>query len=311
MKLNIDQFLDLDSVYANLENSAVVMLPIPYEGGISYGAGARFGPAAIIEVSKHLELYDEILDTEPYRVGISTLEPLDVDSCKDPKDAFESIYDAIKSLITENKFVVAIGGDHSISTASVKAHSEFYSPFGVIQIDAHSDLRDSYEGNKFSHACVMARVREFTTHTLQIGIRSMSIDEARLIKELKLPVCKMTDYRRSSFSMDRALNTLPEHIYVTLDVDAFDWSVIRSTGTPEPGGFQWDEMMDLLEKIFSTKTVVGFDVVELSHDQLDKASPFAAAKLIYKMIGFKLNRYMRDTKCPQMPAGPIFGYTPV
>ena len=181
-----------------------------------------------------------------------------------------------------------LGGDHSISPGFLRALCEEYGTLSVIQIDAHADLRDSYQGSKFSHACVMARIRELTPHTLQIGIRSMSFEEAQRVEREDLPVCTMSDFRRGKFDMDAALENLPDPVFITVDVDVFDWSVIMSTGTPEPGGFTWDEAMDLLKNIFAHKRVVGFDVVELSYSETDKNSAFAVAKLIYKMLGFKL-----------------------
>jgi len=165
---------------------------------------------------------------------------------------------------------------------------------GVVQFDAHADLRDSYEGSPLSHACVMARMRGLTRHTLQIGIRSLSIEEAALINKERLAVGFMHQVRAGGFDFDAALKQLPDAIYLTIDVDAFDWSVVRSTGTPEPGGLLWDEAITMLRRLFETKTVVGCDVVELSHRDDDPNSPFAVAKLIYKLIGFKFGNTLRS-----------------
>jgi agmatinase len=213
-----------------------------------------------------------------------------------------------KKLLDLRKFVVLIGGDHSISVAFAQAIKTVHGPFSVIQLDAHADLRDSYDNSRFSHACVMARIREITTDTLQLGIRSMSLEEAQRIEEENIAVCTMSSYRKGDFDIDAALAGLPEPVFLTIDVDAFDWSVIRSTGTPEPGGFTWDEALDLLKKIFDRKNVVAFDVVELSTAHQDLNSPFAVAKLIYKLLGFKLAGMVRDKRLdwPKKPRGSVF-----
>ncbi|MEJ2662183.1 MAG: arginase family protein [Desulfobacteraceae bacterium] len=189
----------------------------------------------------------------------------------------------------QGKFVVVIGGDHSITNGYLRAVRRQYAQFGVIQLDAHADLRDSYDGSPLSHACTMARARELTPHCLQIGIRSMSKAEARRIKEEGLALYTMQDWRNGRLDLGAALDRLPAKVFLTLDVDVFDWSVISDTGTPEPGGCYWQEAMDLLETVFAAKDVIGADVVELSPDpqSSNARSAFAVAKLIYKMIGLR------------------------
>lgn len=286
MKRNSKQFLDLSPEFSNVETSAVCILPVPYEGGVSFGKGAARGPKAIIDASCYLEFYDEVLKAEPYRMGIATLKP--VPSTKKADSMQEAIYQSVIPVINAGKFIVGIGGDHSISVGFVKVFKEKFSNFSVIQIDAHADLREGYEGSTLSHACVMARIREYTPNTLQIGIRSMSAEESIRIEKESLPVVAMHDYRTGDLDLDALINRLPDPVYLSVDVDVFDWSVIRSTGTPEPGGLLWDEAMVLLEKIFTFKKIIGFDLVELSDLSGDINSPFAAAKLIYRMLGFKL-----------------------
>ena len=265
------RFLGADVPFCSEERAAAVILPVPFEGGVSYGRGAAGAPDAVIEASGFLELYDEVLEREPFRMGIATAAP--PEPCDSPERMVESVYRAVKHLLDRGKFVVTVGGDHSITGGCFRAFHEVYGAPGVVQVDAHADLRDEYEGTRFSHACVMARIREYTPHTLQLGIRSMSAGEAELIAKRNLAVCTMHQYRRGRFDVARALGDLPEHVYLTVDVDAFDWSVIASTGTPEPGGFLWDEAMDLLELIFLTVRVVGVDVVELSRSETDRNSP--------------------------------------
>lgn len=306
MKLNSKQFLDLNAEFAEFATAAVAILPVPYEGGVTYGVGAAQGPDAVINASQHLELYDEMVKAEPFRMGIATLMPLQPPS--DLQSLHKAIYRCSKAVIEKDKFMVLLGGDHSISIGYFQALQEKHPQLSVIQLDAHADLRDRYDSNPFSHACIMSRIREFTTHTLQIGIRSMSLDEARRIERENLAVCTMTDYRKGNFDIDAAIARLPDPVYVTVDVDVFDWSVIRSTGTPEPGGFLWDEALRLLQKIFMKKNVAGFDVVELSGDSHDRNSAFAVAKLIYKMLGFKLNAAVKQKtlEWPDRPRGNLF-----
>jgi agmatinase len=306
MKLNAKQFLDLSAEFAEFKTAAVAILPVPYEGGITYGEGTAQGPDAVIDASQHLELYDEILKAEPFRMGIATLMTLK--SPADPKDFHNAIYLCSKAVTKEDKFMVLLGGDHSVSIGHFKALQEKYPLLSVIQLDAHADLRNKYKGNPFSHACIMSRIRELTIHTLQIGIRSMSSNEAQRIERENLAVCTMAEYRRGDFDIDAAIAGLPDPVYLTVDVDVFDWSVIRSTGTPEPGGFLWDESLHLLQKIFMQKKVIGFDIVELSANSNDRNSAFAVAKLIYKMLGFKLEASVRQKilEWPVRPRGSLF-----
>ncbi len=306
MQLGAKQFLNPGSEFTEYQTAAVAVLPVPYEGGVSYGTGTARGPDAVIDASNHLELYDEMLDAEPYRMGITTVLPPEIFSDAERTNA--SVYAIIKKMIGDDKFVVMLGGDHSLSSGYVRALNEKYHQISVIQLDAHSDLRDTFEDSAYSHACVMSRIREFTGNTLQIGIRSMSVEEARRIERERLAVCTMSAYRSGNFDVNAALDSLTDPVHLTVDVDVFDWSVIRSTGTPEPGGFLWDEALALLHRIFMRKTVVGIDVVELCGDPNDRNSAFAVAKLIYKMLGFKLAAEVNrcGLSWPDKPQGKLF-----
>jgi len=306
MKLYSKQFLDLDPEFTEYNTAAVVILPVPYEGGVTWGTGTAKGPDAVISASRHLELYDEMLEAEPFRMGIATVIPIEIHS--NPQCLNEAVYWSSKAVIQEDKFVVLLGGDHSINSGHIQALQEKHPLLSVIQLDAHADLKDNYQGNPFSHACAMSRIRQFTSRTLQIGIRSMSLEEARRIERENMTVCTMADYRSGNFDIDAVIAGLPDPVYLTVDVDVFDWNVIRSTGTPEPGGFSWDEAMSLLEKIFMQKKIVGFDVVELSSDPNDRNSAFAVAKLIYKMLGYKLvaTADHRKLRWPDKPRGCLF-----
>jgi len=296
MNLNNTQFLDLDADYSEIGTAFFALLPIPFEGAISYGAGAAQAPQAIIEASRYLELYDEVLDFEPYRAGVATLSPTAVSA--DHIEMHNICYEAALEIMNVKKFPIFIGGDHSISSATFKAVQKYYPQLGCVQLDAHADLRQEYEGSKLSHASVMARIRETGADAVQIGIRSMCMDERDTIKEKNYSVFTMHDYRNDPEATFEALQKLSGPIYLTIDVDAFDWSVIPSTGTPEPGGFLWDEAMFLLSHFFENLNIVACDIVELSPEPDEKNSPFATAKLIYKLMAFKIKAYCQQFGLP-------------
>jgi len=306
MTLFPKQFLAPEPEFSIFETAAVAILPFPYEGGVSYGKGTASAPEAIIDASAFIEFYDEVLRTEPHRMGIATVAPPAIPN--QHQGMIETIYQATKELIERQKFVVVLGGDHSISSGYFRALQKKYSTLSAIQVDAHADLRDSYEGSPLSHACAMARIRDYTRETLHIGIRAISIEEAEKVSRENIALCTMHDFRTRKFDVDAALTHLSDPVFLTVDVDAFDWSVIASTGTPEPGGFLWDEGLDLLQKIFYRKNLVGFDLVELAHSENDRNSPFAAAKLVYKMLGFKLASEVKAGRLdwPEKPVGNLF-----
>lgn len=292
MKLHPTPFLAPPEQFRDPQTARAVIVPFPYEGGVSYGRGAADAPQAILEASQQVEFYDEVLEAEPYRVGIVTTAVPDI--ADDAEHMLAGLTAFTEALLNQDKFVVLVGGDHSISPGYVRALSRLHPVFGVIQLDAHADLRQTYQQSPDSHACAMARIREITPHTLQIGIRSMAAREAQQVQKDNLLMCTMHQWRQGRFDLKAALATLPEKVFITLDLDVFDWSVIASTGTPEPGGMGWDEMLELLHEIFAAKEVIGCDVVELAYQPQDHNSPFAAAKLIYKMIGFKFAPLLAD-----------------
>jgi agmatinase len=306
MKSNPKTFLGLEPEYSFFAHAAVAILPFPYEGGVTYGKGAAQAPDTVLDASSQLELYDETLQAEIYKMGITTLASPDIP--EDPGQVAQTMYRATRSLLEAGKFVVVIGGDHSISPGYFRALWETAGVRSVIQLDAHADLRDSYEGNSLSHACVMARIREQTKDTLHLGIRSISAEEADTVKKENISLVTMQELKYGKFDLDSALNALPDPVFLTVDVDVFDWSVISSTGTPEPGGFLWDEAIQLLEKTFAMKDIVGFDIVELAYRDGDRNSPYAVAKLIYKMLGFKLQSALKKKKqkWPHHPGGGFF-----
>ncbi|MEK7189801.1 MAG: agmatinase [Patescibacteria group bacterium] len=279
----------------SLGAAKVVILPVPYEGTVSYGSGTAKGPEAIIQASRHMELYDIELGGENYhKPGVFTLKPLVVGSLQAEKmiEKVEKIY---TELVAKEKFVIMLGGEHSISYAADKPLREKYPDLSVLQWDAHADLRDSWEGTKLSHACAMRRFYDHGKKIVQVGVRSMSIEEAEFIKKNKLEknIFSSEKFGRTAEEKARAikeiLSRLSQNVYITIDLDGFDPSVLPATGTPEPGGLYWQDFLDLMAAVFQSKNVVGCDVVELAPIKGQPASDFLAALAAYKMIGYKYN----------------------
>lgn len=308
MKPNARQFLDPGDRLSGFESAAAAILPVPWEGAVSWGRGAAGGPDALLEASAYVEEYDETLGLEPCRMGIFTAAPPELPN--DAEGVERVVFEAASRFVAAGKFPVLVGGDHSVSLGFFRALLRRHGRLSVVQLDAHADLRDEYEGSRLSHACIMARLRELTGDVLQLGIRSLSTAEARRIDAQGLAVVTMDRFRDPSFDLDDLLSRLPGPVYVTVDVDAFDWSVIGSTGTPEPGGFLWDEAIDLLRRVFALGTVAGFDVVELSAEggAVARSSAFAAAKLVYRMLGMKMAAEVARGRLawPREPRGPLF-----
>lgn len=284
-------FLAIDEKYSNYNDSLITVLPVPYEQTTSYGKGTSKGPKAILEASHYVEFFDEELDRElcfEKGKGICALFPPEFKNKKGMK-ALDLIYRKVKQLIEDKKFVVTLGGEHSISTAPIRAHFNSYKDLSILHFDAHSDLRQEYEGSKYSHASFAARVAEFTTSITQVGIRAQCKDEYDFIKEKKINTFYAFEIRNGRYGNDwqvKVIDTLKENVYITFDVDYFDPSIMPSTGTPEPNGFFWDETMKLLKMLGEKKNVVGFDVVELSPRKDFPYPDFLTAKLIYKMLNY-------------------------
>ncbi len=281
-------FLGLDEKDSGLENSKVVILPVPYERTVSFGRGTSKGPHSIIYASRSVELYDDELKCEPYEVGIHTLPELECDV--DPEGMVNEVQAVCTKLIDNDKFVITLGGEHSITLGAVRAHREKRGKFSVLNIDAHCDLRDSYEGTKYNHACVMRRALEEGCPLVECGIRSYSKEEADFIRgRSDVRVIHAREILESGKNdwIDEAVSNLLPNVYISVDVDSFDPSVIPSTGTPEPGGFSWYEVLGLLRKTFLGKNVIGMDIVELAPIAGILGPDVLAAKLAYKSIGYK------------------------
>ncbi|NOY07033.1 MAG: agmatinase [Chlorobi bacterium] len=282
-------FLQLEDQYSNYETARIVILPMPYEATVSYGTGTSEGPDAILAASHYVEFFDDEYEREIcFDLGIATLPPLDF-SGRVGKPAVDMVYNVVRDLLADGKFVVGLGGEHTIAEGMARAHLGHHSGMSVLQLDAHSDLREEYEGDTYSHACVMARIMDFLQgeRIVQLGVRAQCKEEFHRIRRNGVKTFYARDIRRGhhgSSWQDEVLRCLNESVYITFDVDYFDPSVMPSTGTPEPGGFFWDETLDLIEKIGKEKTIVGFDVVELAPRKDFPAPDYLAAKLTYKII---------------------------
>ncbi|HEY3568702.1 MAG TPA: agmatinase [Thermoanaerobaculia bacterium] len=275
----------LDPEASNYETSRVAVLPVPFERTTSYGKGTTSGPAAILRASQAMELYDEELDADPSTQGIATLSPF-LPEAFDMGEGLAELQDACKVHMERGKFLVTLGGEHSLTQAPVKAAREAFGEIGVVQFDAHSDLREEFEGTPFSHASVMKRIVDAGIPSLAVGIRSLSAPEARLIRERCLPVIWGHQLDQAEALFPAMLAALPEKIYLTFDIDYFDPALVPATGTPEPGGGHWYLTLRLLRKLFHTKTVVAMDLIELAPIGGHPASDFLSAKLIYKCLGY-------------------------
>ncbi|MBM4451065.1 MAG: agmatinase [Chloroflexi bacterium] len=277
-------FAGLYSPHSDFGTARVVILPVPYDSTTEWHSGTRKGPKAIIEASQYLELYDLELDREIYKVGIHTLPELRP-VLSNPEDMIKQVYKVSKSLLLDNKFVVMLGGEHSLSLGMVQAFKEIHQDLCVLQLDAHADLRDEYTATKYSHACVIRRIVELCPIT-QVGIRSLSAEENTFLKQNKMNPFYLTTSRPHSHPIQQIINSLGEKVYVTIDLDVFDPSIMSAVGTPEPNGMFWHEVIGLLKAITQHRYVVGFDIVELCPDQGPDSCAFLAAKLAYTLIGY-------------------------
>ena len=281
-------FLGLPSEFAEFEKSEFVILPVPYEQTTTYQVGTKHAPRAIIAASQEVETFDEELRFEAYKAGICTLDQMQI-STSDPQRMLEKIHQATKELINKGKKVVMIGGEHTVSIPAVKAFCEKYSPLSVLQMDAHADLRDSYQENKFSHACVMRRIGELS-HFVGVGIRNLSEAEHKFIQQNKIDVFFAQELRNNDRWKEKVLSKLGSDVYLTFDLDVFDPSIMPAVGTPEPGGLLWYETLEFLKELVYEKNLVGFDVVELCPIPGLVAPDFLVARLIYKIISYMISK---------------------
>jgi agmatinase len=275
-------FGGLPPQYSGAADSRIVVIPVPYDGTSTWVKGADQGPRAILRASANLELYDIETDSQVYLNGIFTDEAVAVDLA--PDEMVEAVRRRVEGHLASRKLAVVVGGEHSVSVGAVQAHAGRYPGMSVLQLDAHADLRDEYEGSKYNHACVMARIRELCP-IVQVGIRSMDISEKPALAEDRVFFAE--DIHDSLTWIDKVVAKLTEQVYITIDLDAFDPSIMPSTGTPEPGGLRWYDVLALLRAVCRRRTVVGFDVVELCPVETNWAPDFLAAKLIYKILSYR------------------------
>lgn len=285
-------FLAIEEQFSTLETAQIAIVSAPYEHTVSYGGGAEKGPKAIIESSAYVEFYDDEFNRELcFDVGIATLKPLKFKGVYDA-DALAVIREQVAELLGMGKFVVTLGGEHTISTAPIAAHFEVYPDMSILHFDAHSDLRDSYQDSPYSHACFMARVAEFfpTERITQVGIRAQCREEAEFIREKGIKTYYASALRRGKHKRNwqkTVAESLGNEVYITFDVDYFDPAIMPATGTPEPDGFLYSETLDVFRAMARAgKRIVGFDVVELAPMKRLHHPNLTTARLVYKMLNF-------------------------
>jgi agmatinase len=277
-------FAGLESPYSDFSTAGVVIIPVPYDSTTEWKNGTRYGPQAIINASQYLELYDIELDAEIHKIGIHTL-PAIQPSFGSPESMIERVYRVTNEVVKQDKFPVLLGGEHSLTLGVIRAIKEKFSDLCVMQLDAHADLRNEYLGTKYGHACVMRRIHELC-RIVQVGVRSLSFEEQQFIKVNKVHSFNIINASSDLPPVDNILASLSKNVYVSIDLDVFDPSIVPSVGTPEPAGMAWHEVVYLLSQVSQNKHIVGFDLVELCPRECDHASAFTAAKLAYKLIGY-------------------------
>jgi agmatinase len=271
-----------NEVVYNYTESKIVIVPVPYDETSTWMKGADKGPDAILDASVNLEFYDVETSSEAHLKGINTIEP--VLEKTTPGKLVNAVYERISSLLSDMKFPVIIGGNHTVSIGAIKAFSEYFDNLSILQLDAHADLRQEYEGSEFNHACAMARAREFSP-IVQVGIRSMSAGELPYADSDRIFFSHELYYDKKLY--EKAIDKLSDNVYITIDLDVFDPSIMPSTGTPEPGGPDYFEILHFLRDVIDKRNVVGFDVVELCPSQTNKSPDFIAAKIIYQLLSYR------------------------
>ena len=271
-----------NEVVYSYSESGIIIVPVPYDETSTWMKGADKGPDAILDSSINLEFYDVETSSEAHLKGINTIAP--ILEKETPEKLVKDVYDRIFSILSDKKFPVIIGGNHTVSIGAIKAFSEYFENLTILQLDAHADLRQVYEGSVFNHACAMARAREFAP-VVQVGIRSMSAEELPFVERDRIFFSHELYYDKSLYH--RALDKLTGNVYITIDLDVFDPSIMPSTGTPEPGGPPYFELLHFMRDVIKSRNVVGFDVVELCPSETNKSPDFIAAKIIYQLLSYR------------------------
>lgn len=280
----MENFAGLTGDFADFEKSKIVVLPVPYDATSSWVHGSEKGPEALLEASVQLEWYDIETKTEVYKHGIHTAEPIIADET--PEKLCSAVENAVEKLLDAQKYPVTIGGNHTVSIGAIRAVAKKYNNLTVLQLDAHSDLRRSYEGSELNHACVMNQAKKVAQIT-QVGIRSQCVEETDNFDPKRIFFAKDIFCDVANDWEKRAKQTLSENVYLTIDLDVFDPAFVPSTGTPEPGGMNYWQVLHFLRQVFAEFNVVGFDVVELCPNPAAKASDYLAARLIYQLLTYK------------------------
>ena len=283
--MNNRTYAGIPAAYSSLDTSKIVLIPVPYDGTSTWQKGADKGPEAFLKASENMELYDIETNSEVYKQGVYLAEAIEEKSS--PEAVVAEVYKTVKAHILRNKFVTVFGGEHSISIGTIEAFNECFDDLTVLHIDAHADLRASYQGSACNHACALYQASQ-STNLIQVGIRSMDSAETTVMDPDKTWFAH--DMVNEEYWMDNVIDALSQDVFITFDLDAFDPSIMPSTGTPEPGGLLWYETLDFLRRVFEQRNVVGFDIVELCPREEDKSSDFLAAKLYYKMLTYKFER---------------------
>jgi agmatinase len=278
-------FLGLDEKCSAYKTARFAVLPIPYDSTASYLSGARHGPAAVIAASHHVEWFDEELEAECYKCGIATLDAIEPDA-SGPEAMHQHLFKHARRIVRDGKFLFGLGGDHGISSALVRAVMTRCKKLSVLQIDAHCDLRNTFHGSLYSHACVMRRVLDLGASIVPVGIRGVSPEDHRFMKRARIDPITARDCHMEEDWIDRALDALDDRVYVTIDIDGFDPAYAPGTGTPEPGGLDWYQVTGLLRLVAAEKTVVGADIVEVMPLPGQAVTEFLAARLAYKLMAY-------------------------
>lgn len=277
-------FGDIEGSFNSYDEAKILLQSIPYDGTSTWGKGADKGFEVLMNTSVNLEFYDIETDSEVYKQGIHILPSLTENAS--PEAVYKAVFDKTTELIKSNKFLTFFGGEHSISIGIIEAFTKKYQNLTVLQLDAHSDLRDSYLGSEYNHACAMHQANKIC-NLVQVGIRSMDVSEKGF---LNLDNCFFAeDMYGTTEWMDQSIKKMTDDVYISFDLDALDPSIMPSTGTPEPGGLDWDTTIRYLKKVFEQKNVVGFDLVEFAPIQGLHAPDFLVAKLYYKMLSYKFH----------------------
>jgi agmatinase len=280
--MQTNNYAGIPDEFAKLEQAKIVLIPVPYDGTSTWQKGADKGPEAFLNASENMELYDIETETEVYKQGVFLADAITENAS--PEAMVDAVHAATKNYIKKNKFVTIFGGEHSISIGTIRAFNEMYPSLTVLQLDAHADLRKEYDGSKCNHACALYEASQ-TTNLIQVGIRSMDVMETTVMDKEKTYFAH--EMALDDTWTDSAIDQMTDNVFITIDLDAFDPSICPGTGTPEPGGMLWYETLDFLKQVFEEKNVVGFDIVELCPNKVEKSSDFLAAKLYYKMLSYK------------------------